>query len=452
MMRWSLAVALSLLAGVVPVRAQADDPAAVERGRKALLGRPFTGVMWSLSAYANAWKRWDNAPAEAPKDYSQAAMRYYGLHLAPYDNGGYPMGLREAPGLLGKGLGTDCMLCHGGSIAGKSYIGLGNSALDVHALFEDLHKASGRPGGLPFTFSHARGTSEAASMSVFLMGYRNPDLSLHVPARNLGLHDDMCEDVPAWWLLKKKQTMYYTGGTDARSVRSLMQFMLLPSNLRSTFEREEATFRDIQAYMLSLEAPKYPFAIDRPMAHKGEVLFNKTCARCHGTYGEKWTYPNKIIPIDEIGTDRRRYDGLTKAFGELYNQSWFAKEKAGWLGYEYPTRATAGYQAPPLDGIWATAPYFHNGSSPTLYSVLNSKARPKIFTRSFRTDVEAYDTANVGWKVQVLSAGADGKITPYQRRLIYDTTQPGRSNGGHVFGDDFTEEQRRAVIEYLKTL
>jgi ABC-type glutathione transport system ATPase component len=46
-------------------------------------------------------------------------------------------------------------------------------------------------------------------------------------------------------------------------------------------------------------------------------LFGANCARCHGTYGEKWTYPNKIVPIDEIGTDRRRYDGISKKFGEL---------------------------------------------------------------------------------------------------------------------------------------
>ena len=39
--------------------------------------------------------------------------------------------------------------------------------------------------------------------------------------------------------------------------------------------------------------------------------------RCHGTYGEKWTYPNKIIPIEKIGTDRKRFDGLSKKFVSL---------------------------------------------------------------------------------------------------------------------------------------
>ena len=60
-----------------------------------------------------------------------------------------------------------------------------------------------------------------------------------------------------------------------------------------------------------------------------------------------------------------------------------------------PVRATAGYQAPPLDGVWATAPYFHNGSVPTLAGVLNSKARPKVFTRSYHTGEEDYDKDKV---------------------------------------------------------
>src|SRR5262249_39465876 len=155
---------------------------------------------------------------------------------------------------------------------------------------------------------------------------------------------------------------------------------------------------DIQAYLLSLTPPKYPFPIDRALAKRGEGLFNKTCARCHGTYGEKWTYPNRIVPIAEIGTDRTRFEGFAAEWGEHYNKSWFAKERRPDGKVGYPVTAAVGYQAPPLDGIWATAPYFHNGSVPTVYGVLNSKARPKIYTRSFRTGKEDYDARNLGWK------------------------------------------------------
>src|SRR5205807_423853 len=133
------------------------------------------------------------------------------------------------------------------------------------------------------------------------------------------------------------------------------------------------------------------------LAKKGQVLFKENCSRCHGSYGEKWTYLNKIIPIDEIGTDRRRHDGLTRKFGDYYNKSWFAQGGTPSTPTGYPGLESKGYQAPPLDGIWATAPYFHNGSAPTVYHVLNSKARPKVFTRSYRTDLESYDARNLGW-------------------------------------------------------
>src|SRR6185369_2604058 len=112
--------------------------------------------------------------------------------------------------------------------------------------------------------------------------------------------------------LKKKKTMYHTGNANSRSVRSIMQFALSPPNSAEFFAKEEATFRDIQAYILSLTPPKYPLPIDKPLAARGEVIFNETCAKCHGTYGEKWTYPNKIVPIDEIKTYISRDTGSTE--------------------------------------------------------------------------------------------------------------------------------------------
>jgi hypothetical protein len=444
--------------GSAPPGRNAPESAA-ERGRKALLTRPFIPALWAPDAYENAWKRWGKDLKQAPADYAQAFRDHYGLHPAPYDNGKYPMGLREAPrGVLGggKGKGTglsaDCMLCHAGSILGQSYVGLGNSSLEIQALFEDLGKVSGDSGKTPIKFSNVRGTSEAGNFPAYLMTIRDLDLKLRLSQRKIELCETLCEDVPAWWHLRKKKTMYHTGSTDARSVRSLMQFMLLPTNGPADFTREEPTFGDIQAYLRALTPPKYPFPIDRSLAKQGEGLFTKTCARCHGTYGENWTYPSRVVPLKEIGTDPTRLQGSGNDWGGHYNKSWFAKEKRldGKVGY--PMRATTGYQAPPLDGIWATAPYFHNGSVPTVYGVLNSKARPKIYTRSFRTGKEDYDAKNLGWKVRVLERGADPSLPALEQRKVYDTTQPGRGNGGHTFGDKFTEEERRAVIEYLKTL
>jgi mono/diheme cytochrome c family protein len=429
----------------------AAEPTAAQRGEKALLTRHFNPPTISLQAYRGVWKFWGDLK-EPPADYTKAFMERYGMHPAPYPNGDYPMGLREVKGLLGKSLANDCMICHGGSILGHSYVGLGNSTIDYQALYDEIGKAAGVEVGAPFRFSNVRGTMEAGAMAVWLLQMREPDLQVRSRPLDLEIHDDLCEDVPAWWLLKKKKTMYHSGGGDARSVRSLMQFMLSPLNPPSAFHKEEKTFADIQAYLLTIQPPKYPLPIDRDLAGKGEKLFVQTCSRCHGTYGEKWTYPNRIVPLDVIGTDPARYKGLSDKFGRYYNQSWFAQEKGGWFADEYPGKWTGGYQAPPLDGIWATAPYFHNGSAPTVYHVLKSKSRPKIFTRSYKTGKEDYDPVKLGWKITVLDRPADPKLPAIERRKVYDTTQPGRGNGGHTFGDELTEEERMAVIEYLKTL
>ena len=210
-------------------------------------------------------------------------------------------------------------------------------------------------------------------------------------------------------------------------------------------------FADIQAYLLGLEPPKYPFPIDGTLAVQGGNLFGQHCAKCHGTYGKGGEYPSKVVPLDIIGTDRRLAEGTAPAFADHYLKSWFAQE-TGPDGQPFALQTIRGYQAPPLDGVWATAPYFHNGSVPTVYHVLNSKARPKIFTRSYRTEEDSYDTQKLGWKISVQGQPLHAKMSALDRRKIYDTTQPGRSNSGHVFGDVLTEEERTAVIEYLKTL
>ena len=436
---------LLLLACASPAFAAEKEPTPAERGYKALTETAFIPAFWTPKAIPNAWKQW--GVAEKPADYDAAVRERYGLHEAPYPNDGLPMGFRKAPRLLNTGVGIDCMLCHGGAIMGKSYVGLGNSTLDVEAVFVELAKADGLSGTLPFTFSNVRGTSEAGGFGVYLLGFRNPDLSLRAPRKELGLRDDLCEDTPAWWLMKKKKTIYHTGATDSRSVRTLMQFMMHPLTKAKDFETHEPAFRDISQYLADMEPPKYPFAIDKDKAAKGEALFKANCAKCHGSYGEKWTYPNKVIPLDEIGTDPNRHRGIEAEYGTEYSESWFGKEQP-----PKPLQMTAGYQAPPLDSIWATAPYFHNGSVPTLAGVLNSKARPKVYTRSFKTGEADYDKVNVGWKVTETRDPPSGKLAPIEARKVYDTSKPGRANTGHTYGDDLTDEERAEVIEYLKTL
>ena len=76
------------------------------------------------------------------------------------------------------GLQIDCMLCHGGSIGGQSYVGLGNTQLDLKALLFELTIADGkRPPFSTFVLNSSRGTNNAGQIAAVLLSLRNPDLS-----------------------------------------------------------------------------------------------------------------------------------------------------------------------------------------------------------------------------------------------------------------------------------
>jgi hypothetical protein len=445
MRAWGVVVIAALLAGD---SCRAHEKNAARRGKEALLGQSFAPPLVTRSAYEDLWRVW--GLKERPADFDRRLRERYGLHEAPYPNQGLPMGLREARGVLGKGVGTDCLMCHASTIAGRTVLGLGNPSLDLQALFEELALAQGFRQPAPLPFSNVRGTTESAAAAAFLFQFRNPDLTIRAPRKG-EFATTACEDVPAWWLMKKKTTMYALGSHSARSVRSLMAFMLSPLNSGEYIKSQEPAFRDIQAFLLTLEPPKYPWAVDHKRAEAGRGLFERNCSRCHGTHGPDGKYPNKVIDLEVIGTDPVLATGFPQEAEDEYNRSWFGQERTP-EGKPIPARAHRGYQAPPLDGVWATAPYFHNGAVPTLYHVLNSKARPRLFTRSFRTGVEDYDQARVGWKFTRLEKEPDPNLPGIERRKVYDTTRPGRANTGHTFGDRLTDEERTAIIEYLKTL
>jgi hypothetical protein len=98
---------------------------------------------------------------------------------------------------------------------------------------------------------------------------------------------------------------------------------------------------------------------------------------------------------------------------------------------------TAQYRARPLNGIWATGPFLHNGSVPTLADLLRpASERPTQFVVSNG----AFDPVNVGF-----ASGGDGGF-------LLDTSVPGNANGGHEYGVGLTEADRRALLEYLKNL
>ena len=111
-----------------------------------------------------------------------------------------------------------------------------------------------------------------------------------------------------------------------------------------------------------------------------------------------------------------------------------------------------GYIAPPLDGVWATAPYLHNGSVPTLELLLNSPARPTRWRRDFGSS--QYDLNALGWPHEELSPEANlSELSELSDPSeVYDGTVTGYSPQGHTFGDHLSVEERAALIEYLKAL
>ncbi|MBV8554519.1 MAG: c-type cytochrome [Planctomycetaceae bacterium] len=426
----------------------APDPA-VERGSRAMTATGYLKPGWGDDAYRRVGQFWGEPapdPATAPEAYSAAFIRRYGLNPAPYPNDGLPMGLRRGvnPDGTRTGIQVDCLACHGGSIGGMSHVGLGNSTLDMKSLFDDLDRAQGkRPPASPFVLNSTRGTVNAGMLSAVLLSVRNADLSMRRFPLPLGANLPEL-DVPAWWLLGKKSTMYYDGRTDARSVRANMQFLLGEKSLQELKDLEP-TFRDIQAWLKSLKPPRYPFPRDAARADRGKVVFEKACAKCHGTYGPDGTYPNAIVELKVIGTDPARALGLSDRLVAHYNETWFGEEYA-------VDEQMIGYQAPPLDGVWATAPYLHNGSVPTLAALLKSSDRPARFKRPPSTDFAYYDQVNVGWKYEVVTEPPSPGLPPFEARFIYDTARFGLGNGGHTFGDKLSNDERLDLIEYLKTL
>ena len=202
-------------------------------------------------------------------------------------------------------------------------------------------------------------------------------------------------------------------------------------------------FPDLLAYLKSIPAPDYPWDINADLADRGEEVFGEHCSSCHGTYSLNWTYPEIVIPIEDIGVDEqmavRMYDA------DLFHD-WVARSFFG-----ESSRATPelGYVAPPLDGVWATAPYLHNGSVPTLDALLNSAKRPTCWTWSY--DSTDYNQQTLGWNFQE-SECHDSITSADERSLVYDTQQLGYGNQGHTYGDVLSEGDRVALLEYIKTL
>jgi len=244
-----------------------------------------------------------------------------------------------------------------------------------------------------------------------------------------------------------------------------------------------------------LAPPKWPEEmfgkIDREKAQAGKALFMENCASCHNAWPYTWTEPNKygkrfvlvgLVPQTYVGTDPGQFNDLRPfaITGQLSDYlppplqgkeiiptgnfylalqvrvletalSKFKLTEAeaaslhGYREYPLPSPPIGVYKAAPRDGVWATPPFMHNGSVPNLYEMLiPAKERTKKFY--------------IGREFDPVKVGLDTKSGTF----LIDTTLRGNSNAGHSFEDGprgngvigplLTEEQRWAIVEYLKSI
>lgn len=433
------------------VAAEPQRPGDPQRGRDALLNRTVVTCGLPVSAYRKSVGKIapelllpDRTGLNAELPYSLTAHRAAnGVELVT----------------------SNCLSCHAARLNGELIIGLGNEFLDFtrdpivsiesagayvegEAEAAEWRKWADRIDVIaPYMTTDTLGVNPANNLTLALFAHRDPGTLAwsDEPILEPPPEKPLPVSVPPWWNLSKKHASFYNAEGRGDQVRFMM---LASATCTDTVEEAaaiDAWFVDVRAYLATLEPPAYPFAIDSMRAEQGEKLFNKDCKRCHGTYGKDERYPNKVIALEDLGTD----PALAR---DAYEESdrfirWLGESFYGEMSRVEPA---LGYIAPPLDGVWATAPYLHNGSVPTIAALMDTQSRPMYWR--FAAEEPDYDSQALGWAFDQVAYGKGGAMGWEERNRIYDTTLHGYSNQGHDFGDEFTPAERRALLEYLKTL
>jgi hypothetical protein len=308
---------------------------------------------------------------------------------------------------------------------------------------------------------------------------------------------------PYLWDIARLNWVHYNASFNERVSRNILQ--VLGNGGRTYFLDEQGKMKkgaeiwtssfdikrllEIEDGYASIKAPEWPNSIfgsvDMEKAKRGRALFMTNCAKCHAPKPILGTDPKRPqlavteIPLHVIGTDtneaagfvNRRYDaskvlgkntpkidgaaGLQLVTSEMAN---YAFDKLGWTkeqrqaasGDDRPNkvRAKAIYKARPLDGIWSTPPFLHNGSVPNLYELLSPPSERSV---TFWLGSYEFDPVKVGYQNK-----------QSKKSTLFDTRLSGNSNSGHAFTDDIStkgkigralsHEERLDLIEYLKVL
>lgn len=446
---------------------------------------------------------------------TEVAIPILGDSLAPYRDTGSYAAL------------SNCFECHAGVVGGQVVSGVMNAHLDqgqkALVLAQILQKKdlllaanqADQDAGVPmaegdglllnnfvnhvgmnllktYPFSKTKGDN-LGPMAVWRTIARYQDGAFRVaPFGQLTPMDQVLDQRPLptvdanpWWHYKYKSTIYRYGDATPDKASHFSFTFSMPHEAAGEVRGEQVSaLRDVLSYVRQVSSPIYPRPLSPLAVHLGSKLFHGekaladgsklTCAGCHGSYektltGYQLDYPDRGVM--DVGTDGAYSEFLRTTALEITKvqkralqediERLYPEEPSYQPDWEIPQGA--GYQPPPLDGVWASAPYFHNGSVPTLEGVLNSKSRPRVWQRS--GNPYHYDYRDGGLKVKALTSedfqrlanAAKTSEHPFTERVqafrrVYHTGEFGKGNGGHTFGDAMTQRERRLVIAFLKSL
>jgi mono/diheme cytochrome c family protein len=370
---------------------------------------------------------------------------------------------------------VNCLVCHMAEIDGVAYLGAGTKTFDELWLGEALKRltSEGWRGRLPHESSDYR---DAADANRILNSHHHDQIDSLTRARSTAFaasHVEMymrshgnampkigevgrgdVKTPPLWHTAAKiPVARWYSDGSfhgpfplmaSSMELEKDRSFDDLSTHVVPTIKEE---FTSVIQY---LRPPKYPYDIDEALAARGRELFNSQklgCASCHGVYDGRGSVEWPGVHVD-VGTDRARLDIVRGQFIEAFMRSPLAANGS--------LEKSRGYAATPLTGVWANYPYLHNGSVPTLYDLLGPSAdRPRIFeVKAART----LDRVRLGQPLARDPRDARRDQADLLRRYgtdrnWFNTARPGCDNRGHDFWRWIeTEANRRALIEYLKTL
>lgn len=224
---------------------------------------------------------------------------------------------------------------------------------------------------------------------------------------------------------------------DVTTVAALFTVPTMGQTTKRAQKNIELVVRMVSPILKEYKTANFPGMIDQAKAQKGQLIYNNSCLQCHGEYnydgGKKSklvSFPNVLVPQDEMNSDNNRWLSVTESIAENMNES-------KWKNI-VQVNLNQGYMATVLEGLWASAPYMHNGSVPTLWHFMRPELRPAKFV----VGDQPLDLEKVG---------IAGLVNPISE--IYDTTLSGRGNTGHEREfESMSENDKDDLLEFLKTL